>query len=145
MQDPALQTIGVSLLFLALWEVLGTLALVGHPGTLWILALLVYGFGWVGMSFLGFVQKILPFVVWLHRYAHVRDQGKMPHLEDIWRPFWVYGPLGGAAIGLAVLLGALGLHSGLLLSFGVTLQALAWLLLLVMGIKAVRGPHHRLD
>lgn len=143
MQDPALRTIGASLIFLAVWEVLGTLALGRHHDTLWIPALLAYGLGWVGISFLGFVQKILPFMVWLHRYAHVRGQGKTPRLEDIWRPFWAYGPLGGAASGLAILLGAWGLDSQLLFNLGVALQTLAWLLLLVMGIKAVRGPHHR--
>ncbi len=141
MKDPALRTLMLSMAFLAVWEVLGSIAMLGHQGGLWIPALMAYGLGWVGMSFLGFVQKILPFMVWLHRYAHVHGRGKMPRLEDIWRPSWAYGPLFGAASGLTALLLAFWLKSSALFSLGIVLQILAWLLLLVMGVRAVRGPH----
>lgn len=141
MKDPALRTLVPSLGFLVVWEALGSWAMFGHERSLWIPALLAYGLGWVGMSFLGFVQKILPFIVWLHRYAHVHGRGKMPRLEDIWRPSWAYGPMVACALGLGALLSADWLKSNVVFTAGVILQIVAWLLLLSRGVRAIRGPH----
>ncbi len=143
MQDPALQTVAVSVIFLVLWEVLGTLAIFRHHRQFWIPALWAYGLGWVGMSFMGFVQKIVPFMVWLHRYAHTHGQGKMPRLEHIWRPAWAYGPMISAGLGIIVFLVAYGVKSPTGFGCGIVLQALAWLMLLGMGVRSVRGPHRK--
>ncbi len=104
MRDPALRTLVLSLAGLAIFEVLGTWAVFGHASRLWIAAWIAYGLGWVGMSFMGFSQKIVPFMVWLHRYAHVHGQGKMPRLPDIWRPGFAYPPMICAGVGLLCLL-----------------------------------------
>lgn len=141
MKDPALRVLGPSIGFLAVWEILGSIALFGHYGGWWIPALFAYVLGWVGMTFLGFVQKILPFMVWLHRYAHTHGHGKMPRLDDIWRPSWAYGPLFGAASGVALLIIGWGVKSPALFTAGIALQMAAWLLLLAAGVKAMQGPH----
>ncbi len=145
MQDPALQTIALSVAFLVVWEVLGTLAILQHHSRLWIPALWAYGLGWVGMSFMGFVQKIVPFMVWLHRYAHIHGQGKMPRLENIWRPTWAYGPMISAGLGIIIFLAAYGVKSPAVFGSGIILQALAWLMLLGMGVRSIRGPHRKPD
>ncbi len=108
MRDPALQAVGLSLAFLSLGEGLGTYALFGHQPRQWVAALLAYGLGWLGLSFMGFGQKLLPFLIWLHRYAH--GKGKSPRLEDIWRPSWGYGPVMAVTFGLAALLFAYWCH-----------------------------------
>ncbi|MDA8205408.1 MAG: hypothetical protein M0Z36_05015 [Thermaerobacter sp.] len=139
--DPALRALLAGMAFLLVWEVLGSWALVGQDPRLWIPALLSYGLGWIGFSFIGFVQKIVPFMVWLHRYAHVHGRGKMPRLDDIWRPGWGIVPLASGALGLGVVLVGWALRSGILLTVGLALQAVAWLALYPAGLRAVRGPH----
>lgn len=143
MRDPALRTVLLSFGGLAAFEALGTWAVFGHAGRLWIPAWLAYGLGWVGMSFLGFAQKIVPFMIWLHRYAHVHGQGKMPRLPDIWRPQLAYPPMISAALGLLLILGAFAAPSPRLLRLGTGLEMFAWVFLLGAGIRAVAGPHRK--
>ncbi|PSR26249.1 MAG: hypothetical protein C7B46_20130 [Sulfobacillus benefaciens] len=145
MRDPALQTVAVSIAFLIVWEVLGTTATFQHHSRLWIPALWAYGLGWTGMSFMGFVQKIMPFMVWLHRYAHVHGKGKMPRLENIWRPAWGYAPMISAGLGISVFLVAYGTNTSVLFGSGLCLQVLAWLMLLGMGVRSILGPHRKPD
>ena len=143
MKDPALKSLAVAMSFLLVFEVLGSLAwFLGLP-ELWLYALLAYGLGWVGMTFMGFVQKIVPFIVWLHRYAYVHGKGKMPRLGDILLPEWIYGPVAMATSGLISLLAGLALNWGWLLVFGIILEIGGWLLLLAVGVRAVRGPHRQ--
>ncbi len=141
MRDPVLRAAGSSLVFLGVFEVLGTIAVLGHHYPLWIPALWAYGLGWVGLSFLSFSQKLFPFMIWLHRYAHAPRGRKAPRLDDIWRPWWVYGPSASAFFGLITMLIAWGFGSGGWFSLGLALEALAWVSLVVMGTIAFRGPH----
>lgn len=143
MRDPALRTLVLSLAGLAAFEVLGTWAVFGHAGRLWIPAWIAYGLGWVGMSFLGFAQKIVPFMVWLHRYAHVHGQGKMPRLPDIWRPRLAYPPMLGAGLGLLFMLASFAGSSLWLMRVGAALDGFAWLFFLGAGMRAVIGPHRK--
>lgn len=143
MQDPALRTLVLSMASLGAFEVLGTWALVGQAGRLWIPAWIVYGLGWVGLSFLGFAQKIAPFMIWLHRYAHVHGQGKMPRLQDIWRPYLAYPPMGAVGLGLFILLLSTVDVSRLWFRLGAYLIGIGWLFFLGAGIRSVVGPHRR--
>lgn len=143
MRDPALRTLLLSFASLAAFEILGTWAVFGHDSRLWIPAWLAYSLGWVGMSFLGFAQKIVPFMVWLHRYAHVHGQGKMPRLPDIWRPALAYPSMVGAGLGLLGLLLAFAVSSVSLLRLGAGLDGLAWLFFLGAGMRSVAGPHRK--
>ncbi|PSR21944.1 MAG: hypothetical protein C7B45_08610 [Sulfobacillus acidophilus] len=142
-RDPALRTLALSLAGLAAFEVLGSWAVFGHDGRLWIPAWIAYGIGWVGISFLGFSQKIVPFMVWLHRYAHVHGKGKMPRLPDIWRPGLAYPPMIGEGLGLLCMLLSFIEPSPWLLRVGASLDGFAWLFLLGSGVRAVAGPHRK--
>ncbi len=143
MKDPALRALFAAMFFLLLWEVLGSAGLFGQVRGVWIEALLAYGLGWVGMTFMGFAQKIVPFIIWLHRYAYVRGKGKMPRLDDILIPAWAYGPIVGATAGLVGLLLGLWAHWDWLLTAGIILEMAGWLSLLAVGVRVVRGPHRR--
>ncbi len=143
MRDPFLRTLVLSMASLAVFEVLGTWAVAGHVDRLWIPAWIAYGLGWVGMSFLGFAQKIVPFMIWLHRYAHVHGQGKMPRLEDIWRPKLAYPPMGAVGMGIFMLLLSTADASPLLFRLGAYLIGLGWLFFLGAGIRSVIGPHRK--
>lgn len=143
MRDPALRTLVLSMASLGVFEVLGSWALMGHVERLWIGAWIAYGLGWVGMSFLGFAQKIVPFMVWLHRYAHVHGQGKMPRLEDIWRPKLAYPPMGAVGVGITMLVFSTGDASPLLFRLGAYFIGIGWIFFLGAGIRSVIGPHRR--
>jgi hypothetical protein len=140
-KQPALLTAVPATAFLVIFEGLGTVAVVTGDSSWWIAALLAYGLGWVGLNFITFSQKLVPFLVWLHRYAHVHNRGKMPRLNDIWRPWWAY-PLGVlATVGVfGVVLGVL-LGVSRVITWGAGIEALAWLGLIIAGARAVAGPH----
>jgi len=95
----------------------------------WRVVLVAYLMGWLGLSFLGFVQKIVAFLLWLHRYSHVHGQGKMPRLNDIFPPRWSYGIALLTLSGMVLWVGgwsipAFGVaHTGMIL-FGVGVAAL---------------------
>lgn len=144
MQDPALRTVAAGLIFLTVFEILGSLAALGHHA-LWIPALWAYGLGWVGLTFIGFSQKLLAFMIWIHRYAHVHGHGKVPRLDDIWRPAWDYPPLLATGIGLILQVGGWWAKSNDWFLVGIALQGVAWLWMLLFGARAARGPHHAPD
>lgn len=144
MRDPALRTVAAGLFFLAVFEILGTLAVLGRH-TLWVPAIWAYGLGWIGLSFIGFSQKLLAFMIWIHRYAHVHGRGKVPRLEDIWRPSWAYAPLLATGIGLAMQGGAWWVKSSYWFAWGTSLEGFAWLWMFIFGIRAVLGPHRKPD
>lgn len=140
MQDPALRTVAAGLLFLTVFEILGSLAVFGRHA-LWLPALWAYGLGWVGLTFIGLSQKLLAFMIWIHRYAHAHGHGKVPRLEDIWRPIWSYTPLFAAGIGLVMQGGGWWAKSSDGFLLGIALQGVAWLWMFLFGLRAVRGPH----
>lgn len=144
-QDGALRLLIPSMGFLWVWEVLGSVALWTRQPTLWRPAILAYGLGWVSMSFMGFAQKIVPFMVWLHRYAHVRGRGKMPRLEDIWPSRWALGPLLAGTLGTCLVVVGAGFSLSKLFQAGMSIVILAWVMLAGAGIRAVAGPHRVSD
>ncbi len=145
MQDGALRLLIPSMGFLWVWQILGSVALWDHQPTLWRPAILAYGLGWVGMNFMWFSQKIVPFIVWLHRYAHVHGRGKMPRLKDIWPSKWTLVPFWAGTVGISLVIAGAGLSQPMLFQGGMALVVLAWLMLFVAGIRAVAGPHHLSD
>lgn len=142
-KQPVLFTAVPATAFLVIFEGMGTVAVITGNNFWWIGALLAYSLGWVGLNFIMFSQKLIPFLVWLHRYAHVHNRGKMPRLDDIWRPWWAY-PLGiMATLGVGgVVLGAL-LGVSRVINWGSWTEALAWIGWIVAGVLAVAGPHRR--
>lgn len=139
--DPALWSAAASASGLAAFWVLGTLALLTHQGRLWPAALAAYGLGWVGLTALGFLQKIVPFLVWLHRYAHARTGRKMPRLPEIWPPGRMYPPGVGHMLGAALVVGGILAGAPEWVRAGCAVSGLGWAVLGIQGVRAVRGPH----
>ena len=141
MADPALRTQILATLFLAVFEAFGTEALRTHQPSFWVLAILAYGLGWLGLSFIAFIHKILPFLVWLHRYAHSGGSSKRPRLDDIWDPKTVYLPALASAIGLTTMMAGWSARDQEVWMVGIGLQWFAWIALTIGGLRAARGPH----
>jgi cbb3-type cytochrome oxidase subunit 1 len=74
----------------------------------------VYGFlglvGLVGLAILGFLYKIIPFLVWYHSYSPLIGRAKVPALADLYSPtlqaagYWLY-LAGLLAVSVATALG----------------------------------------
>ena len=82
----------VSLAFLALAALLGLGAAWGSPFTAdldygrWPVAYGVAGIaGWAGIAIIGNSHKILPFLIWYHRYRPRMGREPVPMLKDIYR------------------------------------------------------------
>lgn len=99
-------------------------------GASWILPFFLFFFGWLAVSILGYLQKIVPFLIWLHRYS--KDIGKLsvPRMRDILNERWTW------EVGVGYLAGLLGAVGGLVtgsegvlrLGLGVMVLAVGWLL-----------------
>ncbi len=91
--DPVLFTIGLGTLsFITGWILLG-LGVSSAAGFMFFA-------GWFGFSILGYSQKILPFILWLHRYSHVHGHGKVPRLNEIFPQDWSWHIIILAGVGL---------------------------------------------
>ncbi|MBF0271112.1 MAG: hypothetical protein HQL98_03400 [Magnetococcales bacterium] len=65
-----------SLLLMALWPF--------TDSELWrFLAGILYLFGWVGPVILGMLQKIIPFLVWFHRFSTLAGLVEIPMMDDL--------------------------------------------------------------
>jgi hypothetical protein len=50
---------------------------------------LLLALGWIGGTILGMLLRIVPFLVWLHRFRNrVRPQEKIPFLHEMFQPRW---------------------------------------------------------
>jgi hypothetical protein len=48
----------------------------------------LFFFGWLGASILGYLQKIIPFLVWLHRYSGEIGKRPVPRMKDLLSETW---------------------------------------------------------
>ncbi len=94
--------------FLPLTALFAVLADRGVSG--WAIVLYLFFFGWMGLSILGYLQKIVPFLLWLHRYAPKIGREPVPRMRDIlpetwtWQVYLLYGT--GVAAGAVALVAA---------------------------------------
>lgn len=65
--------------------------------------------GWLGFSIIGYLQKIVPFLVWLDRYSDQVGRSRVPRMKDLLSDgasrqiFWLYAPgVGLVTLGLIV-------------------------------------------
>ena len=98
---------------------LGWLLVSGHaPGRNWVVA---YGYaalaGWFGFAIVGKSYKILPFLIWLHRFSGVAGKQKVPLLSEL-----VDQRLAWSSFGLLVV-GFAGVLAGLLLADATVVRA----------------------
>ena len=119
-----------SLAFLALAAVAGVVAAAGTPfipsaePARWLLAYgtLAIG-GWMGLALIGNSYKIMPFIVWYHRYLPRAGQGPIPVAADIYHEGAANAVLAIHAAAVAVLAAAAVLGQLELLRAGGVLMA----------------------
>ncbi|MGH2448219.1 MAG: hypothetical protein ACRDFS_06405 [Chloroflexota bacterium] len=85
---------------------MGVLLAAGHPLTPnWVVA---YGYvalvGWLGFSIIGKYYKIIPFLLWVHRYSKQIGSGPVPLLKDMMDERWGYVSLIGLFVGYVTVL-----------------------------------------
>lgn len=138
----------VSLAFLAATILLGILAAIGRPaspGDEPARILLAYGIagvsGWAGIMLIGNSYKILPFLVWYHRYRQLAGTRPVPVVADIYsEPIARATLVIHTAATLVAMAGALLGELDILRTGGVVL--LAGALLHLGSLLHIVGAHH---
>jgi hypothetical protein len=139
----------ISLGFLAATIALGIGLAASAPGWFgvepshWQLAYAIAGIGgWLGITLLGNSYKILPFLVWYHRYRRLAGRAAVPMIGDIYNERWANTVLGGFAV--AILVMAAGAAAGSLpaLQAGGAALAAASAAHFATLAHVVLAPHH---
>jgi len=81
------------------WTVICTRGLIGYAALLLLISLLkpavfsegkllmatgwMYLYGWVALTILGYLSKIVPFLWWTHKYGPLAGQAKVPVMNDL--------------------------------------------------------------
>lgn len=122
----------ISLGFLLAAMVWGAIAAVGAPlqdadhMARWQLAYGICGIGgWAGLTLVGNSFKILPFLVWYHRYRFLAGRGPVPMISDICNDRWANAVLFLYAAALAVMAGGAASAEIAVLRVGGSLLAVA--------------------
>jgi hypothetical protein len=146
--DLTLVTMWGAMACLAVAAVIGALWSTGLPRTRfaptpWLLA---YGYialaGWCGLAICGHLTKIVPFLVWLHRYGQGMGRGPVPLLKDLLSRRAATAAIGLYGAGFAVTAGGLfSGHAGIV-RVG-ALVAASGALVLFVTLLGVLLPHRR--
>lgn len=112
--DPGMRLAGVALGFLALGLVLAPVALAGglavpRLAVAYVAALVVGGFS---LFVAALYYKIIPFLVWFHRYGPLAGKRPLPTVAQLFDARWATGATALLAAGAAVLVGAVLAGSG---------------------------------
>ncbi|MCL8209048.1 MAG: hypothetical protein K6V97_13400 [Actinomycetia bacterium] len=101
---------------------------------LWPVVFMLFFFGWMGASIVGYLQKIIPFLVWLHAFSGNMGRGKVPLMKDLFPESWGWQVLGPYVAGLGM--GVAGLTGG---STALTVAGLGLLGLAVLRLALAVG------
>ncbi|MEW9701288.1 hypothetical protein [Paenibacillus sp. SI8] len=77
----------------------------------------LYLYGWVAMTILGYLSKIVPFLWWTHKYGPLAGKVKVPVMNDLIEDRYVKAGMAGMCGGLLLLL----------LGIGINGMALVWI------------------
>ncbi|PZD95591.1 hypothetical protein DNH61_13775 [Paenibacillus sambharensis] len=83
--------------------------LMGRP-TLVVFALWLYLYGWVGITIMGYLSKIVPFLWWTHKYGPLAGKQQVPTMGQLLAEKPVHTGLAAVILCMAVLL--LGIGTG---------------------------------
>ncbi|MDR6881299.1 hypothetical protein [Bacillus sp. 3255] len=88
----------------------------------------MYLYGWVGMTILGYLSKIVPFLWWTHKYGPLAGKMKVPVMNDLIKDRYVKVGMTGMCGGLLLLLIGIGWQGLLLIGIGGCLLSVSSLL-----------------
>ena len=94
----------------------------------------VYLYGWVAMTILGYLSKIVPFLWWTHKYGPLAGKAKVPVMNDLINDRQVKAGMTGICGGLCLLLAGMVVQAGPLIWAGGCLLSICSLL--YMGLIA---------
>jgi hypothetical protein len=138
--------------YLALAGSIGGMATVVAAVAAWlwtrayVVPFFLFFFGWLGMSILGYLQKIVPFLVWLHRYSADIGSRPVPRMKDILRDEWSWIISAVYVVGLTAAVTGLVTGIGLVVTGGLTVMGGAVLGLVSIVVYVLVGqpesPRH---
>jgi hypothetical protein len=100
-----------------------------EPETVWnatfvLLSGWVYLWGWVAMTILGYLSKIVPFLWWTHKYGPHAGKPGVPVMSDLIYERHVGWGMAGMAAALVVTLAGTGLNIPGMMALGVSVMSL---------------------
>lgn len=95
----------------------------------------LYLWGWVGLTVLAYLSKVLPFLWWTHKYGGRVGQGKIPTMADLIDDRKVHVLLWAIVGCLFILLIGFGWNSPLVASLGGSLLAVSSLLYIGLAVN----------
>jgi len=116
-------------------------AVTGLTGWVPVLPFFLFFFGWLGLSILGYLQKIIPFLVWLHRYAADIGTRPVPQMRDIWPEAWAWRIGSVYLAGLVAASGGLAITVSWLAALGLVLMMGGVVTLVVVVIHILTSTH----
>lgn len=78
----------------------------------------LYLWGWVAITILGYLSKIVPFLWWTQKYSQQIGKKKIPTMADLMSERWVHWGLCLIAVSLYVVLIGIGLNSAWIAAIG---------------------------
>ena len=106
-------------------------------GELWPAVIYLVFNGWLSLTVMGLLQKIVPFLIWLDRYSDQMGRGPVPRMKDIFaeRWSWQIGVIYALGVVIAFLSAIARVGDGF--AMGVSVQALGLVGLLLAILRAV--------
>ncbi|NEW05889.1 hypothetical protein GK047_07665 [Paenibacillus sp. SYP-B3998] len=95
----------------------------------------MYLYGWVAMTILGYLSKIVPFLWWTHKYGPLAGKKKVPVMNDLINDQYVNYGMAGMCGGLLVLLLGIGINGMLLIWIGGCLLSVCSLLYMSLIVR----------
>jgi hypothetical protein len=141
----------------AMWGALTSLGLAACMGALWSTGLpalwfaatpwlLTYAYlaigGWCALAICGHLTRIIPFLIWIHRYGSAMGRGPVPLLKDLLPQRVAAIAIASYAAGYLVNVAGLFIARATLVRMGSLLVA-AGAVLLFGALLTVLLPHHR--
>jgi len=95
------------------------------PSSAYTMAIWLYLYGWVALTILGYMSKIVPFLWWTHKYGSLIGKQKVPTMAQLLKERPLNLLLGTLAAALLLLLTGLGVEAGLLIALAGSLLSIA--------------------
>jgi len=83
-----------------------------------------YLWGWVALSILAYLSKIVPFLWWTHKYGPQIGKARIPTMSELIKDRYVHGGMALISLSLLLLLAGLSVNIPILISIGGTALAL---------------------